>query len=104
VQRGAAACQLEHFLGSPVGQPGPPRVGVEVGRSGLAGRCGGDIGQEQRAFPPLVQQTGSRRAVLVSQLGSASLPDHYRAAPEGIEVGDVEGEDFLGSRGALIGG
>ena len=55
VQCPAAGGFLEYFGGSPVGQPGPTGVGVEVGQRGLAGRGGGDIGQEQRAFPPLVQ-------------------------------------------------
>ena len=36
------------------------------------------------------------------QLGTTGLADHHRAAVSHIEVGDIEGEDLLGSGGALI--
>ena len=105
VQGPAAAGRGEYLGGSPVGQPDPAGGGVEVGQSWLAGGCGGDVGEEQRAGAPAVQVSGQQPGGLglpADDLGPAALADYHGAPGSQVQIGDVEGEDLAGAGGGLI--
>jgi hypothetical protein len=82
-----------------------PAGGVEVGGGRLAGRGGGEVGQEQRALLAAGQVPGQQPGgpgLPTDELGPAALADDHVPAAGQVQVVDVEGEDLAGPGGALI--
>jgi hypothetical protein len=99
VEGPASGGGAEELGGSPVGVPGSPGVGVEVGEGGLAGGRGGDVGEEERSSLAAAEEPWEEPGGFgfpADEFGPASFADDHGASAGEVEVGDVEGQDFVG--------